>query len=130
MADMSALRKQIFDLNKKRQDAINRVLHTKEKVILTSKDTDSAIKIIHLYGQRSLIENCNFRELKQAAALGSLPQYKNENAEKTARIGELIIALLTADAIAGTAVFTSTIGPVLVANGANAARQSICNSFF
>jgi len=29
MADMSALRKQIFDLNKKRQDAINRVLHTK-----------------------------------------------------------------------------------------------------
>jgi hypothetical protein len=29
MADISALRKQIFDLNKKRQDAINRVLHTK-----------------------------------------------------------------------------------------------------
>jgi len=29
MADISALRKQIFDLNKKRQDAINRVLHTR-----------------------------------------------------------------------------------------------------
>ena len=62
----------------------------REKVILTSKDTDSAIKIIHLYGQRSLIENCNFRELKQAAALGSLPQYKNENAEKKARIHMLL----------------------------------------
>jgi hypothetical protein len=62
----------------------------KEKVILTSKDTNSAIKIIGLYGQRSLIENRNFRELKQAAALNNLPQYKNKNAEKTAWIHMLL----------------------------------------
>ena len=74
----------------------------KEKVILTSMETDSAIKIIQLYGQRSLIENCNFRELKQAAALNSLPQYKNENAEITARIHMLLC------------VFTLTVFTVLV----------------
>jgi hypothetical protein len=62
----------------------------KEKVILTSKEAGSAIEVIQLYGQRTLIENCNFRELKQAAALNSLPQYKNENAEKTARIHMLL----------------------------------------
>ena len=62
----------------------------KEKVILSSMETDSAIKLIQLYGQRTLIENCNFRELKQAAALESLPQYKNENAEKTAWIHMLL----------------------------------------
>jgi hypothetical protein len=62
----------------------------KEKVILTSLDTDSATKVISLYGQRSLIENCNFRELKQAAALDSFPQYRNKNAEKTARIHMLL----------------------------------------
>lgn len=62
----------------------------KEKVILTSRETNSATKIIGLYGQRSLIENCNFRELKQAAALDSLPQYENKNAEKTARIHMLL----------------------------------------
>ena len=62
----------------------------KEKVILTSMETDSAIEVIQLYGQRTLIENCNFRELKQAAALECLPQYKNENAEKTARIHMLL----------------------------------------
>ena len=32
----------------------------KEKVVLTSLDTDSAIKIVQLYGQRSLIENVIF----------------------------------------------------------------------
>ena len=62
----------------------------KEKVILTSKDADSAIEVIQLYGQRTLIENCNFRELKQAAALDTLPQYKNENSELTARIHMLL----------------------------------------
>ena len=62
----------------------------KEKVILTSKETESAVEIIQLYGQRTLIENCNFRELKQAAALDTLPQYKNENAEITARIHMLL----------------------------------------
>jgi hypothetical protein len=62
----------------------------KEKVILTSMDVTNAINIIELYGQRSLIENRNFRELKQAAALCCLPQYKNENAEKTARIHMLL----------------------------------------
>jgi hypothetical protein len=62
----------------------------REKVILTSLDTDSAVRIIRLYGQRSLIENCNFRELKQAAALECLPQYKDVNAEKTAKIHMLL----------------------------------------
>ena len=62
----------------------------KEKVILTSMDVTKAIEVIELYGQRSLIENRNFRELKQAVALGSLPQYKNENAEKTAKIHMLL----------------------------------------
>jgi hypothetical protein len=66
------------------------ITHGKEKVLLTSLDTGSAVKVIALYGQRSLIENCNFRELKQAAALGSLPQYKNENAEITAKIHMLL----------------------------------------
>ena len=62
----------------------------KEKVILTSKEANSAIEVIQEYGQRTLIENCNFRELKQAAALNSLPQYKNRNAEKTAYIHMLL----------------------------------------
>ena len=62
----------------------------KEKVILTSLETDSAIKVIQLYGQRSLIENCGFRELKQAAALDSLPQYKDANAAVTAKIHMLL----------------------------------------
>jgi hypothetical protein len=62
----------------------------KEKVILSSLETNSAIKLIQLYGQRSLIENCNFRELKQAVALDTLPQYKNKNAEITARIHMLL----------------------------------------
>jgi hypothetical protein len=66
------------------------IAHGKEKVILTSLETDSATKLIALYGQRSLIENCNFRELKQAAALDSFPQYANKNAEKTARIHMLL----------------------------------------
>ena len=62
----------------------------KEKVMLTSLDTGSAIKIIKLYGQRSLIENSNFRELKQAAALQKLPQYKARTTEKTAKIHMLL----------------------------------------
>jgi hypothetical protein len=66
----------------------------KEKVILTSLDTDSATKVIGLYGQRSLIENRNFRELKQAAALSSLPQQTNKNAEKTARIHMLLCVFM------------------------------------
>jgi len=68
----------------------------KEKVILTSLDTNSATKIIGLYGQRSLIENCNFRELKQAAALNSLPQHKNKNAEQTAKIHMLLCVFMLA----------------------------------
>lgn len=73
-----------------------------EKVILTSLDTGSAIETIALYGHRSLIENRNFRELKQAAALDSMPQYKNENTEKTAGIHMLLC------------VFTLTVFTVLV----------------
>jgi hypothetical protein len=64
----------------------------KEKVILTSLDTDSAIEVIQLYGKRSLIENCNFRELKQAAALNELPQYKDKNTAVTAKIHMLLCA--------------------------------------
>lgn len=66
----------------------------KEKVILTSLETNSATKVIGLYGQRSLIENCNFRELKQAAALDSLPQHEHKNAEKTARIHMLLCVFM------------------------------------
>jgi hypothetical protein len=62
----------------------------KEKVLLTSLETNSATKIIRLYGQRSLIENRNFRELKQAAALNTLPQYKDANAAITAKIHMLL----------------------------------------
>ena len=62
----------------------------KEKVILTSLDTDSAIEVIQLYGQRSLIENCNFRELKQAVALKQLPQFKDKNTKITAYIHMLL----------------------------------------
>ena len=61
-----------------------------EKVIITSADAQSATELIELYGQRSLIENCNFRELKQAAMLTALPQYKNENAEATAYMHMLL----------------------------------------
>jgi hypothetical protein len=81
----------------------------KEKVILTSLETDSAIKVIQLYGQRSLIENCNFRELKQAAALDSLPQYKNANAETTARI-HMLLCVFT------LAVFTVLVETVYAAS--------------
>ena len=70
--------------------ADNEIKRGNEKVILTSMDTDSAIKIIQLHGQRSLIENRNFRELKQAAALCSLPQYANKNADATARLHMLL----------------------------------------
>ena len=73
-----------------------------EKVILSSLDTDSAIELIQIYGKRSLIENCNFRELKQAVALKALPQYKNKNTEKTAKIHMLLC------------VFTLTVFNVLV----------------
>jgi len=66
----------------------------KEKVLLTSLETDSATKIIGLYGQRSLIENCNFRELKQAAALNQLPQKKNSNVKKTA-YNHMLLCVLT-----------------------------------
>jgi hypothetical protein len=62
----------------------------KEKVLISSIETNSAKKIMALYRHRSLIENCNFRELKQAAALVDLPQYKNKNTEKTARIHMLL----------------------------------------
>jgi len=62
----------------------------KEKVIITSLDTDNALDIVKLYGQRTLIENCTFRELKQAAALGHFPQYKGQQAEKMAYIHMLL----------------------------------------
>lgn len=65
-----------------------------ERVLLTSLDTDSAIKVIGLYGHRSLIENCNFRELKQAAALNQLPQFRNNNTKKTA-YNHMLLCVLT-----------------------------------
>lgn len=86
-----------------------------EKVIMTSLATNSAIKVIQLYGQRSLIENSNFRELKQAAALDSLPQYKNAKTEETARI-HMLLCVFT------LAVFTILVETVY-ANPADAAEK-------
>jgi len=81
----------------------------KEKVIITSLDVNSAIEVIELYGKRTLIENRNFRELKQAASLSNLPQYKNRNAKKTAyRHMLLCVFTLSVFNILVEVVFTGT----------------------
>jgi len=64
-----------------------------EKVIVTSGEVGSAVELIELYGQRSLIENCNFRELKQAASLGSLPQQKNTEIAKDTAYAHMLLCV-------------------------------------
>jgi hypothetical protein len=56
----------------------------KEKVLLTTLATDDALLVMKSYRLRTLIENCGFREMKQAAYLSRLPQRKGEQAERSA----------------------------------------------
>lgn len=56
----------------------------KEKVLLTSLETKDAVRVMKSYRLRTFIENCGFRELKQAADLGRLPQRKGKQAERSA----------------------------------------------
>lgn len=56
----------------------------KEKVLLTSLAGSSAIEVVKNYRLRSYIENCGFRELKQAAMLSKLPKRNSKNAENAA----------------------------------------------
>lgn len=56
----------------------------KEKVLLSSMVGRDAVSVMKDYKKRSLIENCGFREMKQAASLARLPQRKGEQAERSA----------------------------------------------
>jgi len=57
----------------------------KQVVMLTSLPVEEdAASIAKKYRLRTLIENCGFRELKQAAYLKHLPRRKGENAENAA----------------------------------------------
>ena len=58
----------------------------KEKVLLTSLTLTSAVEIIQKYRLRSFIENCGFRELKQATLLSRLPKRKGKGTENSAYI--------------------------------------------
>ena len=59
----------------------------KQVVLLTSLPTEKDVaSIAKKYRLRSLIENCGFRELKQAAYLKHLPGRCGENAENAAYI--------------------------------------------
>lgn len=59
----------------------------KQHVLLTSLPAEkNPSKIAEIYRLRSYIENCGFRELKQAAFLKHLPRRKGENAENAAYI--------------------------------------------
>ena len=58
----------------------------KETVLLTSLPVNEPEKVANGYRQRSLIENCGFRELKQASYLKYLPKRKGEKAENVAYI--------------------------------------------
>ena len=94
----------------------NEIKRGNEKVILSSLNTNSAIKVMQVYGQRPLIENRNFRELKQAAALCSLPQYLNKDAEATAKLHMLlcvfslaVFTVMVAKAYSGSAAVAEKI---------------------
>lgn len=63
-----------------------RIGNGKEKVMLTSLSGTSAIDVIRKYRLRSYIENCEFRELKQAAYLSRLPKRKGAGTENSAYI--------------------------------------------
>lgn len=58
----------------------------KEKVLLTSLSCSSAIEIIQKYRLRSFIENCGFRELKQATLLSKLPKRRGDGTENSVYI--------------------------------------------
>lgn len=56
----------------------------KEKVLLTTLTATNAVQVMKSYRMRTLIENCGFREMKQAAFLNRLPQRKGVQAERSA----------------------------------------------
>jgi len=58
----------------------------KEKVLLTSLCNQDAVRVIMHYRLRSYIENCGFREMKQAAYLSVLPKRKGKGTENAAYI--------------------------------------------
>lgn len=65
----------------------NAIEPEKQKVLLTSLPAeDNVASIAIMYRLRSLIENCGFRELKQAAYLQLLPRRKGKMAENAAYI--------------------------------------------
>lgn len=61
-----------------------KVSEGKEKVFITSLPVKNASEIAKKYRLRSYIENCGFRELKQASYLSSLPRRKDKYAENVA----------------------------------------------
>jgi hypothetical protein len=64
-----------------------KIASDQQKVLLTSLPAEEdAAGIAKGYRQRSYIENCGFRELKQAAFLKRLPKRKGENTENAAYI--------------------------------------------
>lgn len=66
----------------------------KETVFLTSLPTEEDASIVaNGYRQRSLIENCGFRELKQASYLSHLPRRKGDYTENAAYIHIIFCAL-------------------------------------
>jgi len=67
----------------------------KEKVLLTSLTGNSAVEIIQKYRLRSFIENCGFRELKQAALLSRLPKRKGKGTETSAYIHIALCVITT-----------------------------------
>jgi len=58
----------------------------KEKVLLTGLSGGGATGIIKGYRLRSYVENCEFRELKQAAYLSLLPKRRGKDAENSAYV--------------------------------------------
>lgn len=67
----------------------------KEKVLLTSLDNNTAVDIIKKYRLRSYIENCGFRELKQATLLSALPKRKGNGTENSAYV-HIALCVITA----------------------------------
>lgn len=85
----------VKDNNKTNGSSLNAVVITtwrgkavspeKQVVLLTSLPVEEdAASIVKKYRLRSLIENCGFRELKQAAYLKHLPRRRGKNAENAA----------------------------------------------
>lgn len=69
----------------------------KEHVLLTSLDTEGKAHLVaQQYRLRSLIENCGFRELKQASYVGCLPRRGGETAKDAAYLHMMLCVLATA----------------------------------